>query len=351
MANTKVRVGKHNFWNDLRKQRGWSLEFIADSIKVSKGTVGNWFAGSSAPRDDNNIQALCTLFGINFDEGYNAFYHAERNWRSSRNHYLSYGPDNFWNRLRAANHESLSDVAKATGIPKATLATAFSGKYVPRDKVIRAVCEHYCISFDEARKEFSDAHIAYVANREGAALVAAPEVPAQVNAVETVATEATTENDYDFWPAQLRNNPFTMHDIAKYLNVDEKKVTDYFIGRVKPNFNQIRMLCALFGGIELIKGCKAFDALHQRYESGKVSGEVTQPGWEPTTAVPAEAVSNSSDIFEIIYRSGKLSYKEFLSFYQIVAEKKEKEALKLLYTRLDFEDYFAISKVLSDWCK
>ena len=253
------------------------------------------------------------------------------------------GKHNFWNRLRAANHESLSDIAKATGIPKATLATAFSGKYVPRARVIRAVCEHYCISFDEAKKEFSDAHLAYVASREGAA----PEVPAQVNAVETVATEATTEIDYDFWPTQLRNNPFTMHDIAKYLNVDEKKVTDYFIGRVKPNFNQIRMLCALFGGIELIKGCKAFDALHQRYESG----ETTQPGCEPTTTAPAADVSDSSDIFEIIYRSGKLSYKEFLSFYQIVAEKKEKEALKLLYTRLDFEDYFAISKVLSDWCK
>lgn len=344
---SKAKAAKHNFWNDERLKRNWSLEYISQKINVPKGTVGSWFAGISAPRDDSKIEALCNLFEIDFNTGYNAFYQAERNWKSSRNRFLSYNPDNFWTNIRRNAHESLTDISKATGILKSTLAKAFSGRRMPKDTTIQAICDHYCVDFNIGKEEFSKAHSAYIAtqgNCSSSLSIFPPQEP-------MVLPKASDESDplYDFWPSQLRNSKFSIHDLAVYLNVDDNKVTDYFIGRVIPNFNQMRMLCALFGGVDLVHGNDAFKALHDRYNNGgsvKITSSDESPKVDNTPRT-----EESLDIFEIIYQSGKLSYKEFLEVYKLVADKKEKEVLRFLYNQLSFDEYYSISKVLADWCK
>ena len=333
-----AKAAKETFWNNERMKRNWSLDYIATQINVPKGTLGNWFAGISAPRDDSRIQALCNLFGIDFDTGYNAFYHAERNWRSSRNRFLTYGEENFWQQKGAESHKSLTQLAKDIGISVQTLSNAFRGKCMPTDANISTICKAFDVDFNVGKEEFKKNHEAYMERESIPVEVAEP-------ATTTVEVAEASEVDFDFWPRQLRSNPFTIKDLSQYLNVDEKKVTDYFTGKGKPNFNQIRMLCNLYNGIDMLQGSRAFTALQDHYNN---AGSVKLEEDKPATKISENA---SPDIFEIIYGSGKLSYKDFIEIYQLVADKKEEAVLRILYNQLDFDDYYNISKVLSDWCK
>jgi len=347
-----AKAAKETFWNKERLKRGWSIDYVAKKLGVPKGTIGNWFSGTHAPRDDNEIQAICNLFGIDFDTGYNAFYRAERTWKSSRN-CCYYGDSNFWADLRLKNKKSFTELSKETGIHKATLSFAFSGKHMPHDEIIKSVCHIFGVDFNEGKEEFRKAHEAYVAKKKNKLIdiTEVAKLPEPDLSSFNISTEETsTEFTYDFWPSKLRSGPFDIHGISQYLNVDDKKVTDYFLGRKKPNFNQIRMLCNLYGGIDLLTGTKAFDLLHQRYNSGDDIQLEPVYSEDGSVTVP-EPIDKSVDIFEIIYGSGKISYKDFLSIYQLVAEKNEKEALRLLYKQLDFEEYYTIAAELSKWCK
>lgn len=339
-----VKAAKDTFWNKERIKRNWSIEYVAKEIGVPRGTIGNWFSGYHAPRDDSQIQALCNLFGIDFDTGYNAFYRSERTWKSSGCSY--YGDSNFWSDLRLKNKKSITELSKETGIHKSTLSFAFSGKHMPHDDIIKSVCSIFGVDFNKGKEEFRKAHEAYVAKKKNKLVdisVVAPIEP-DLSSFNINTEETSNELTYDFWPSKLRSGPFDTHGISQYLNVDAKRVTDYFLGRKKPNFNQIRMLCNLYGGIDLVTGTKAFDLLRQHYDnSGDVS--VSQ------ISKVSEPINKSTDIFEIIYGSGKISYKDFLSIYQLVADKNEKEALRLLYKQLDFEEYYTIASELAKWCK
>ena len=51
----------------LRTKAGWSQEFVARQIEVSRQTIMNWESGENSPNVDKAIK-LAKLFGVTVDE-------------------------------------------------------------------------------------------------------------------------------------------------------------------------------------------------------------------------------------------------------------------------------------------
>lgn len=51
----------------LRTKVGWSQEFVARQIEVSRQTIMNWESGENKPNVDKAIK-LAKLFGVTVDE-------------------------------------------------------------------------------------------------------------------------------------------------------------------------------------------------------------------------------------------------------------------------------------------
>lgn len=51
----------------LRTKAGWSQEFVARQIEVSRQTIMNWESGANKPNVDKAIK-LAKLFGVTVDE-------------------------------------------------------------------------------------------------------------------------------------------------------------------------------------------------------------------------------------------------------------------------------------------
>ena len=51
----------------LRTKAGWSQEFVARQIEVSRQTIMNWESGKNKPNVDKAIK-LAKLFGVTVDE-------------------------------------------------------------------------------------------------------------------------------------------------------------------------------------------------------------------------------------------------------------------------------------------
>lgn len=259
-----ARVAKDTFWNNEREKRGWSFKYIAKKTGIPQSTLGAWFAGIKAPRNEHHVEQLCKLFEIPYDKGYNAFYNAEKTWDSDRKtqHYY----DTYWNKLREENNLSLDDISQMTGIAPAVVSTNFSGRNMPRRSAIEKYCKLFDVPLDEGKEEFKKAHEQYLAIKEGRPIEPAPVVEATVDA------EVSSEEDvdYTFWPSLFANSKFSVSDIAAFLNIEDDTVRKYLGGEIVPDLNTTRMLCGLYGGIDITRGSKGFNRLHENYLSTKV---------------------------------------------------------------------------------
>lgn len=320
----KARASKETFWNAERIKRGWSYDDLSEKLHIPKSTLARWFSGISAPRKDWQIQTLCNLFEVDFDTGYNEFYRAERTWDAHKT-------GRFWDDIRRKNKLSLKDLSKITGIHAASLSSYFTGRTLPSDAVVDKLCNLFGVPKETGDAEFKSVHNNYL-NRINAYDVT-PNNSEDIVVEEAPASVA--EDSYDFWPNLVKQNTFSYHDLSVYLNVPEAKVAKYFSGEVVPNFNQIRMLCGLYGGVDIKTGSKGFEALHNHF--------VNAPS-EPIKT--DEPVSSDVDIFELIY--GKIPYRSFLKIYDMIAN-RDREAMQLLYGKIDYDAYNIIQEQLKDW--
>ena len=85
MQKAQAKGAKQNFWNDLRIKNGVLLKDVAELLNVSMGSVGSWFSGQKIPGDEN-LKALCNLFGVDPNKGYEEFAKANKEWDSDRGH-------------------------------------------------------------------------------------------------------------------------------------------------------------------------------------------------------------------------------------------------------------------------
>ena len=83
MQKAQAKGGKQNFWNDLRVKNGVLIKDVAELLNVSNGTVGGWFSGQKIP-SQANLDALCALFGVDPNKGYEEFVKASKVWDSDR---------------------------------------------------------------------------------------------------------------------------------------------------------------------------------------------------------------------------------------------------------------------------
>lgn len=323
-------IAKDTFWNKLREKNGWSLKYIAKKTGIPQSTLGNWFSGNKAPRNERHIRQLCELFEIPFDKGYNAFYHAEKGWDSTQKtqHYYN----TYWNDLKERNNLSIKDISEMTGITPVTISSNFSGRYKPNLTNLEKYCKLFEIPIEEGKAQFKKAHEDFLAIQRGET----PESTVQEVKDSEIKTPPKDEStiDYSFWPSLFANSMFSTKDIAKYLNVTEDKVAKYFTGESTPNFNQLRMICGLYGGVDMTTGKTAFNLLHEHFLSSEPEDEVA-------VELPVDDVVNKT--LKLFYNEA--SYEEFIELQKLIRD-KDVRALKMVYSIVDYDTYTALELIV-----
>lgn len=326
----KAHARNNTFWNEERVKRGWSYDTLSSKLNIPKSTLARWFVGIGAPSDDDQIMALCNLFGVDFDTGYNHFYRSQRNWDA-------FNTGRFWDNLRHKNKLSLRDLSEITNIPVGSLSTYFTGRIIPNEAVLDTLCNLFGVNKEEGRAEFVSLHKQYVEKLSQETAIYESDMPTE----ETSKVDETP--DYNFWPNLFETTKISYHDLGIYLGVPEERVMKYFSGEVTPNFNQIRKLCALYGGLDMQTGSKRFEDLHDHFITTTNSESAPSDNVVVSTPDKAEAV----DVFELIY--GKIPYRSFLKIYEMIAN-KDKDTLLMLYGKVDYETYAVLYNALKDWC-
>lgn len=319
-----AKASKDTFWNRERLKRNLTLEDIAKKLRVPRGSVGNWFCGASVP-NDQKIQELCTIFDINYDTGYNAFYHAKRSWDSEGSNHAYY--KNFWSDIRLKSGFTFEEIAEMLDKHPGQVSNWFTGRYVPKKDNIKAICKLFDVEEDKGTAEFIAAHQAYIES--------SVKSPHAVEVEPTEVKEVPTDEGWDFWPNLLKQYKFSFHDIALFLSVSDAKVASYFSGEQKPNFNQIRMLCRLFGGVDMTEGSNKFELLHNHYLNA--SNEEAAP---VVHTVPTD--------YDTVLRSiyGIVDWDVYNEVYNILTTGKgSKDILRAIY---DSNVSFATFKLVAD---
>lgn len=332
-------IAKDTFWNKLREKNGWSFKYIAKKTGIPQSTLGNWFSGVKAPRNEHHIHQLCELFEIPFDKGYNEFYHAEKTWDSTKKtlHYNN----TFWNKLKEKNNLSNEEISEMTGIPKVTISSNFSGRYMPNSKSLEKYCKLFEIPLEQGKEEFKKAHKAFIAAQNGET---PPEPVKELK--EEIKSEPTKEVDFTFWPSVFVNSNFKIKDIATYLNVDEAKVEKYLTGELVPNFNQLRMLCRLYGGIDMTTGSYAFNLLHEHYLAEPKTLPFPEPHFDTS---PDESAINVDDtliaeVLKVFYND--VSFEEFMELQKLLNNRNE-SIFDKVYGVVSHKTYKALEAYIS----
>lgn len=312
-----AKAAKETFWNSERIKRNWSLKYIAKKTGIPQSTLSAWFSGIKAPRNNHHIEQLCSLFNIPFDKGYNEFYQEERKWDSSKKTQHFY--NTYWNDLREKNNLSLGEISEMTGISKVTISSNFSGRYIPNRSSIEKYCKLFEIPFEEGKAEFKKAHAQFLAIQNRESTTSEP--------METEYTSAPdTKLDYTFWPSLFANARFSTEDLAKYLGIEEYKVQEYFTGKSIPNPIQLKMLCGLYGGVDISEGKEAFELLHKNYTHFTVTDTS-----ESLTIKPSESVESENAVtilMESFYE--EVSYSKFIHI-QTFLNNLDKNSLDAVY--------------------
>jgi transcriptional regulator with XRE-family HTH domain len=68
---------------------------------------------------------------------------------------------NFWNSVLSDNNCTQLQVADLLGTKKSTTSAYFSGFIMPKDDVIRTLCDYFNVDFDTGRSEFRKAYDAW----------------------------------------------------------------------------------------------------------------------------------------------------------------------------------------------
>ena len=340
-------IANDTFWNRERKKKGWTLDYISKKTGIAKSTLGSWFSGAKAPRDDRYVHILCNIFGVPFDTGYNEFYRAEKSWDSSRKtlHYYK----TFWNDLREANNLSLEDVSQLTGITIEGVSRNFSGKNVPRMPAIEKYCKLFDIPVEQGVDEFKKAHEAYIAIKNGEEAAENKEEtevkPEVVNAesevvnVEPEVANVEADIDYTFWPSLFANSMFNISDLAEYLCDTSENVEKYFTGELKIADNKLKLLCSLYGGVDPEIGRKAFNLLNTHYSVTHLD-EI-----DKDTGIPVTSIGDLiEEVSKCVYNA--VSYVEFESIPYLIIN-KHRSVLACIYGNVPYDLYKRVEALVN----
>lgn len=80
--------------------------------------------------------------------------------------------DTFWSKKRVEAGVTIQELAEGIGVKKGTLCSYLIGVSVPKESVIRAMCDWFGVDYVQGEREFYNAHRAYDAQSKGKAVVA-----------------------------------------------------------------------------------------------------------------------------------------------------------------------------------
>lgn len=80
--------------------------------------------------------------------------------------------DTFWSKKRVEAGITIKELAEGIGVKKSTLCAYLIGVTVPKEPVIRAMCDWFGVDYIEGEREFIKAYRAYDAQTHGKSVVA-----------------------------------------------------------------------------------------------------------------------------------------------------------------------------------
>lgn len=74
--------------------------------------------------------------------------------------------ENFWSRKRVEANCTLKEIATAIGRAEKLVGMWFTGQYMPRDGVVRDICNLFDVDFNEGQLAFQKAHLEWKAEHK-----------------------------------------------------------------------------------------------------------------------------------------------------------------------------------------
>ena len=167
-----------------------------------------------------------------------------RAYKKREKEYAKSYKDNFWSRKRVEADITLRELADVLKIKPNTLDTYFTGCAMPKDEVIKAICDWFGVPEIEGRREFLKARKAYDAQKEGKRVVVTSYTGANKEKTTTEVSKKTVDEkenmntsgatpmtkDEIFWEISklvYGKIPNSVYHVLKSMTEDEINISIY----------------------------------------------------------------------------------------------------------------------------
>lgn len=265
----------------------------------------------------------------------------------------------FWDKTRIACNFTLSDVGNIMGVGRTAAGAYLSGLCMPSRSKVAALCEACNIDFDTGYHEFSKAyntweknHPGYVRNGNSYKKVASSskglvDTPLYTPELEDLSSfnvgvgHRSRDTINNFWSNRKVEKQVSFKALAKATNKPLTSVRNYFIGRMVPDEDTIRIICDLLD-VDYDLGVAEFAKLSNvgRHRSNKT--KKAKKATKVITHEVSSATASTVDYLELLY--GKVSFEDF----QLIstAAKTKDDVLPFVYGQVDYKTYCQIADIL-----
>lgn len=172
LKRIETPVYKSNFWNNLRREREVTFQYIANILGISATMVRYYFIGARMPKPEH-IKLMCEGFNVDIDQGTEEFKKIHKDWKANqakkksvakvdktsnpivvKEPKVSTTSGNFWRDVKASAGATYPQIAKAVGCHSATVGAFFSGFVLPKADMIARICKYFGVDVNVGTAEF-----------------------------------------------------------------------------------------------------------------------------------------------------------------------------------------------------
>ena len=280
--------------------------------------------------------------------------------------------NNYWSNLRVTKNLRIVEISEKTGVPRGSLSNYFTGKCMPKDNVIAAICDVFEIDFETGKQAFYDGFMqykprtktrGYMTNSEPR--VELPEDPLANKVIKkykkkavavTEKTSVKTKHE-TAWSKRLKTAGLTATEFAKYLGKEKSTVIKYVSGKNMPPKEVVQLFADYFK-VPYVQAAEEFQIAYEQYNhiERKKPKKLADIDDTSSVSIPEHTVCKEPS------KSRKLNKKQAVSlmkslygridaetFMLIVNHGKISDSkLRELYLNLDYDTFITLSKFLKE---
>lgn len=155
--------------------------------------------------------------------------------------------DNFWNRLRVEKNVRYKELAELFGVCESTMGAYFSGQTMPKDTVIRELCDLFNVDFAKGKEEFKRANEAWSSSNHKCTKKLTVGNAESIKGKQAIEVVGTVERNVDVFSIIYGKIPYAL--FMKFLDIVATKQGDplkLIYGSV--TYSEFKQIADIIGG-------------------------------------------------------------------------------------------------------